>query len=306
MAYLTPHYDFSLVAASVLIASFASYVALDLAKRVRDANRSVALTWWVGGSIAMGTGIWSMHFVGMLAFSLPITLGYTGLLTFVSWAAAVAVSAVALGLAGRGSLTSVRLAGGSLAMGAGICAMHYTGMAALDMLPPIEWSAALVAASAGVAVVASTAALLIFFWLRSVSKHRELTYQLAAATAMGLAISGMHYTGMAAARFPVGSVCLSATALSGGTLSLLVGAATLTLLGLTLFASIINGRIQESRLAGSLLVANASEPARPSKPRSSSANAPRSSCRPSWSASRYWIRSRGQSVSGRIYKAFTR
>ena len=70
MAYLTPHYDPTLVVASVLIASFASYVALDLAKRVRDANRSVALTWWVGGSIAMGTGIWSMHFVGMLA-SLP-------------------------------------------------------------------------------------------------------------------------------------------------------------------------------------------------------------------------------------------
>jgi NO-binding membrane sensor protein with MHYT domain/signal transduction histidine kinase/CheY-like chemotaxis protein len=257
MAYLIPHYDLTLVVASVLIASFASYVALDLAKRVRDANRSVALTWWVGGSIAMGTGIWSMHFVGMLAFSLPIALGYTGLLTFVSWVAAVAVSAVALGLAGRGSLTLARLAGGSLAMSAGICAMHYTGMAALNMLPPIQWSAALVTASAAVAMAASMAALLIFFWLRNVSKHRELTHQVAAATVMGFAISGMHYTGMAAASFPVGSVCLSATALSGGTLSLLVGAATLTLLGLTLFASIINGRIQESRLAGSLLIANA-------------------------------------------------
>src|SRR6267154_126249 len=168
MAYLTPRYDLSLVAASVLIASFASYVALDLAKRVRGASCSVALTWWVGGSIAMGTGIWSMHFVGMLAFSLPIALGYTGLLTFVSWVAAVAVSAVA-------------------------------------------------------PMAASMAALLIFFWLRNVSKHRELACQVAAATVMGLAISGMHYTGMAAASFPVGSVCLSATALSGGTLSLLVG-----------------------------------------------------------------------------------
>jgi len=205
MAYLTPHYDLTLVAASVLIASFASYVALDLAKRVRDANRSVALTWWVGGSIAMGTGIWSMHFVGMLAFSLPIALGYTGLLTFVSWAAAVAVSAVALGLAGRGSLTLARLAGGSLVMGAGICAMHYTGMAALDMFPPIQWNTALVAASAAVAVAASMAALLIFFWLRGVSKHRELTYQVAAAIVMGLAISGMHYTGMAAAGFRAGA-----------------------------------------------------------------------------------------------------
>src|SRR6266849_11137397 len=105
MAYLIPHYDLTLVAASVLIASFASYVALDLAKRVRDANRSVALTWWVGGSIAMGTGIWSMHFVGMLAFSLPIALGYTKFLTFLSWIAAVAVSAIALAVASSGSLS---------------------------------------------------------------------------------------------------------------------------------------------------------------------------------------------------------
>src|ERR1700736_6785945 len=150
MAYLIPHYDLTLVAASVLIASFASYVALDLAKRVRDANHSVATTWWVGGSIAMGTGIWSMHFVGMLAFSLPIALGYTGRLTFVSWAAAVAVSAVALGLARRRSLTVARLAGASVAMSAEICAMHYPGMAALDLLPLIQWSAALVAASAAV------------------------------------------------------------------------------------------------------------------------------------------------------------
>ena len=144
MVYLTPRYDPSLVLASVLIASFASYVALDLAKRVGAADRRVALTWWGGGSIAMGTGIWSMHFVGMLAFSLPIALGYTHLLTFISWAAAVAVSIVALGLASRGSLTMKRLAAGSVAMGVGICAMHYLGMAALDMSPPIDWDKMLV------------------------------------------------------------------------------------------------------------------------------------------------------------------
>ncbi|HKX40915.1 MAG TPA: MHYT domain-containing protein, partial [Burkholderiaceae bacterium] len=257
MAYLTPRYDPALVVASVLIASFASYVALDLAKRVRAAHRGVALTWWVGGSVAMGTGIWAMHFVGMLAFSLPIALGYTRLLTFVSWIAAVAVSAVALGLASRGSLTLPRLAGGSLAMGAGICAMHYLGMAALAMAPPIQWDAALVGGSVAIAVVASAAALLIFFWLRRVSKHREFAYQAAAAAVMGLAISGMHYTGMAAAGFPEGSVCLSATVLSGGSLSLLVGAAAVAVLGLTLFTSIVEGRMEEARLAGSLRTANA-------------------------------------------------
>ncbi|HEY9067385.1 MAG TPA: MHYT domain-containing protein [Burkholderiaceae bacterium] len=257
MAYLTPRYDPALVAASVLIAGFASYVALDLAKRVRTAHRGVALTWWVGGSIAMGTGIWAMHFVGMLAFSLPIALGYTRLLTFVSWIAAVVVSAVALRVASRGSLTLPRLAGGSLAMGAGICAMHYLGMAALDMAPPIDWNAALVFASFVIAVVASAAALLIFFWLRGVRKHRELAYQAAAAAVMGFAISGMHYTGMAAAGFPEGSVCLSAGVLASSSLSLLVGAAAVAVLGLTLFTSIVDGRMEEARLAGSLRAANA-------------------------------------------------
>src|SRR5882672_4431935 len=201
MAYLPSSYDPWVVAASLLIASFASYVALDLAKRVRTHDRRVAMSWWVGGSIAMGTGIWCMHFVGMLAFSLPIALGYTRTLTVASWVAGVAVSAVALFVASRGSLTWRRLAGGALAMGVGICAMHYTGMAALDMAPGIVWSRLLVAASALIAVVASAAALLIFFWLRKVNATRGLLYQGIAALVMGCAICGMHYTGMAAASF---------------------------------------------------------------------------------------------------------
>src|SRR3979409_706642 len=125
MAYLTSTYDLWVVAASILVASFASYVTRDRAKRVRTKDRGVALSWWIGGSIAMGTGIWSMHFVGMLAFSLPIALGYTSALTFASWVAGVAVSAVALFIASRGSLNWRTLAGGALAMGVGICAMHY-------------------------------------------------------------------------------------------------------------------------------------------------------------------------------------
>ena len=246
MPYLTPRYDSWVVAASVLVASFASYVALDLAKRVRTADRGVALSWWVGGSIAMGTGIWAMHFIGMLSFSLPIPLGYTKLLTFVSWVAAVAVSMVALWVASRGSLTLPRLAGGSLAMGAGICSMHYIGMAAMDMAPTIVWDPSLVAASAGIAVGASAAALLIFYWLREVGKLRGLVYQASAAIVMGLAISGMHYTGMAAANFPDGSVCLSADALSGSTLGMLVVLTTVAMLSLTLFTSIVHARMQAS------------------------------------------------------------
>src|SRR5262249_28847047 len=147
---------------SVLIGAFASYVALDLAKRVHEEDRVAARVWWGCGSLALGTGIWSMHFVGMLAFSLPIALGYTRLLTFVSWVAAVTVSAVALGVANCRELSLARLLGGALAMGSGICAMHYLGMAALDMTIGIDWNPWLVAASVVIAVSASAVALLIF------------------------------------------------------------------------------------------------------------------------------------------------
>lgn len=259
MTFLPATYDPWVVALSVLVASFASYVTLDLAKRVRATDRGVALSWWVGGSLAMGTGIWSMHFVGMLAFSLPIALGYGKLLTFLSWLAAVAVSAVALGAASRGSLTLRRLAGGSIAMGAGICAMHYIGMAALDMQPGIVWNPLLIAASAVIAVVASAAALSIFFWLRRVTDRRGLVYQAAAAVVMGLAICGMHYTAMAAANFPEGAVCLSVHGLGGQSLVTLVVLASVTMLALTLFTSTLDARMQgrTTRLASSLQETNA-------------------------------------------------
>ncbi|MDN3919748.1 putative bifunctional diguanylate cyclase/phosphodiesterase [Roseateles violae] len=259
MLFLTPRYAPELVAASLLIATFASYVSLDLAKRVRTPDLAVARSWWAGGSLAMGTGIWAMHFVGMFAYSLPIELGYRSLQTLLSWIAAIGVSAVALALASRGRLSLARLAGGALLMGLGICAMHYIGMAALDMAPGIVWDPRLVAASALIAVLASAAALLIFFWLREFggSRYRPL-YQLAAALAMGLAISGMHYTGMAAAGFPFDSVCLSADQLSGRLLGGLVMLASLGLLSMTLLSSTLDARLQSKalRLSSSLQTAN--------------------------------------------------
>ena len=198
-----------------------------------------------------------MHFVGMLAYSLPIALGYTPGLTFLSWLAGVAVSAVALAVASRGSLTLSRLAGGALVMGAGICTMHYIGMAALDMAPGIVWSKALVAASAAIAVLASAAALQIFCWLRELGDRRGRTWQGVAALVMGAAICGMHYTGMAAANVPEGAVCLSANALGGTGLGTLVVMASITMLAMTLFTSGVDARRQETvRLAASLQGAN--------------------------------------------------
>ncbi|MDN3919750.1 bifunctional diguanylate cyclase/phosphodiesterase [Roseateles violae] len=258
MSFLPSTYNPAIVALSLFIAVFASYVALDLAKRVRLPDRRAARHWWLGGSVAMGTGIWAMHFIGMFAFSLPIALGYRGLQTLLSWLAAVIVSAIALHVANSGRLRPGRLVGGAILMGAGICAMHYTGMAALDMAPPIVWDLGLVAASAAIAIAASLAALLIFFWLRRVSGARGQIYQLLAALVMGLAIAGMHYTGMAAAHFPVGAVCRSADQLAGQDLGVVVTLATVALLGLTLFTSTLDTRMQSrtARLADSLRISN--------------------------------------------------
>jgi diguanylate cyclase (GGDEF)-like protein len=255
---LAPTYDLRLVAGSLAIASFASYVALDLAKRVRGPDPRAARHWWLGGSFAMGLGIWCMHFVGMLAFSLPVTLGYTAGYTLASLCAGIAVSAVALFHASRETLGARQLAGGALAMGAGICAMHYTGMAALDMAPGIEWDPALVAASALIAVAASAAALRIFFWMRRVDPERMFVRQCAAALVMGVAICGMHYTGMAAAAFRQGSVCLSAGALGGSALSTFVVVSSLALLAVTLITSQVDARAQArtSGLNTQLRVAN--------------------------------------------------
>jgi diguanylate cyclase (GGDEF)-like protein len=144
-------------------------------------------------------------------------------------------------------------------MATGICVMHYVGMAALELSPGIVWNLTLVAASVGIALVASAAALSIFFWLRSISERHGFAYQAAAAIVMGLAISGMHYTGMAAASFPEGAYCLSVNGLSGNSLGTLVVFASGIVLCMTLATSALDARMQSRtlRLAQSLKVSNA-------------------------------------------------
>ncbi len=257
-AFMPFSYNLFVVAASFAIAMLASYVTLDLARRVRTAQRSVGLAWWAAGSIVMGTGIWSMHFLGMQAFKLPIDIGFAGGLTLLSWLAAVGASGVALELASRETFGRVHLALGALVMGAGISGMHYIGMAAMDMAPGIVWNYAVVALSVLIAVLASATALLIFKLLRRVPRSQRMLYQLAASFVMAVAICGMHYTGMAAAQFAVGAVCLSAGELGGPGLTALVLMATGMLLVSTLFTSILDARLQNTaqRLTRSLQESN--------------------------------------------------
>ncbi len=257
--FLPSHHNLWVVAASLLLATLASYVALDLSRRVRHASGRPHLLWWALGSLAMGTGIWSMHFVGMLGFSLPIALGFSGRLTLISWVAGVTASGVALWVASEANDGLRRVAMASLAMAAGICGMHYIGMAALDMAPPIVWRMPIVLLSLLIGLAASAAALFIFKFLGGVHNRHRVAFQLLAAVVMGIAICGMHYTGMAAANFPADSVCLSSGALYGSGLTAIVAIAAGLLLFGTLFTSILESRLQlvAKRLSRSLEDANA-------------------------------------------------
>ena len=140
----------------------------------------------------MGCGIWSMHFVGMLAFSLPIALSYDVPTTVVSLAIAIGLSGFALSIASREQIGLGRLAAGAIVMGLGICAMHYSGMSAVQVLPAITYEPSLLVASGIIAIVASFAALWLFFRLRKGRSWQMRLARLGAAVIMGLAISGMH------------------------------------------------------------------------------------------------------------------
>jgi len=251
-------YDVGGVLLSILIAVYASYVAFDLARRVRGGDRGSVIFWTIGGALIMGTGIWAMHFVGMLSMNLPIVIIYNEPLTLVSWLVAVAVSVVSLRIAARERLSRSAWIIGALSMGAGICGMHYIGMTAMMLVPIIVWNPWLVAASALIAVFASALALRVFFAMRRLQGIRAYVTQGAAAVIMGSAIVGMHYTGMAAASFPSGALCLARSGLGGHNLGTMVVLATLMLLSITLFTSMLDARLQtvSVRMAWSLKEAN--------------------------------------------------
>ncbi len=236
-------YNPSLVSLSLVVAILASYTALDLAGRIRASEGSRSRRWLIGGSFAMGLGVWSMHFIGMLAFRLSMPMGYDPSITFFSLLIAVASSAFALWLVASERLRWPRLITGALLMGSGVAAMHYTGMAAMRMSPGIHYDPFLFSLSLLIAIVASGAALWLAFHLRDNTK-RSRNLRFGAAGLMGLAITGMHYTGMAAARFTSGASSLSSgSGVSESWLVVFVTAGTLCVLGVALLTSTFDGRL---------------------------------------------------------------
>ena len=251
---LASSYNNILVIASLITAILASYTALNMAGRVSSARGRAAGLWLVGGSFAMGFGIWSMHFIGMLAFSLPIPLGYDLALTTLSLAIAVGSSAFALWLVCQSELPFSRLCIGAILMGTGIAAMHYTGMAAMLMEPGIVYIPWLFVLSILIAIVASGAALWIAFRLRA-DTEKVLFARIGASLVMGCAIVGMHYTGMAAAEFPIGSICGAANSgMDSQWMAILVIVVSLAVFAIALIISMLD--VRTSILANSLDQAN--------------------------------------------------
>jgi PAS domain S-box-containing protein len=227
-------YDPYLVALSFAVACLASYTALDLGGRIRVSRRWARLAWLATAAIAMGGGIWSMHFIAMLAFFMPMTVSYDFGLTLLSLVVAIGVTAVGFFTIGARQATALRFVLSGIFMGIGIVAMHYTGMAAMRMPADLRYDRVLVALSVLIAIGASIAALWLAF-------RTTLTWQrLLAAVVMGSAISGMHYTGMAAATFiahPGMDEARGVPSLAQSNLALAIAAITFVILLLALVAS---------------------------------------------------------------------
>jgi NO-binding membrane sensor protein with MHYT domain/two-component sensor histidine kinase len=236
-------YNSWLVALSIVVAMVVAYTALKLAARVAEAGRSGGRLWLLGGAAAMGMGIWSMHFVGMLAYSVAIPLRYSIFKTLLSLAIAMVTSGFALAIASRARLSLARLAVGSVVMGAGICAMHYSGMSAIQIVPMITYEPMLVLASIAIAVCASFAALWLAFNLRSGQSTYIALARGGAAVIMGLAISGMHYTAMAASKLAVGAYCFAGAAFDNNWLAVTIGLVALGVLGLTLITAVYDAHL---------------------------------------------------------------
>ncbi|MEI9901725.1 MAG: EAL domain-containing protein [Hyphomicrobium sp.] len=237
-------YSPELVGLSLLIAIASSYVAFALAAHISATRGWAGVYWLAGGAVAMGLGVWSMHFVGQLAFRLPIPMSYDFEATAASLVIAIAVSAFALRLVSKSQPSLSTLSIGAVAMGVGIAFMHYIGMAAMNTSPPITYDHTLVAASVAVAIAASALGLSLGFRLRCDVAARAMRRRLLGAAAMGTGIWAMHYTGMAAARFAPDTICTNpGLQVDQHWLAVIVAATTLIFLGVTMLVLTIDVRL---------------------------------------------------------------
>lgn len=225
-------YDPWLVVMSCLIAILAAYATLNLMERVSNTGTSSKRHWLLVGAIIMGAGIWSMHFVGMLAFNLPMSITYDLPITLLSLLMAITASWCALFItrAGNSDQKCTKCIFGGSVLGAGIAAMHYTGMAAMQMAASISYRMDLLLLSVVVAIIASIAALRLAFHLEQSNDDNKSWYKIGIAVVIGFAIIGMHYLGMAAANFYPDNKTINGYGLELQNLAIIIATVSIVLL----------------------------------------------------------------------------
>jgi diguanylate cyclase len=254
MTYLVPNTDVWPLSLSVAIGCLTCFLLLNLAQHVRSAERGMARLWWGGGALVAGTGLWGTHFLAMSAQVLPIPIGYSGLMTFVSWLCGVGAAGLALSLAARRDRSVVQTAGGACLLGAVLSIMHHTALAAVEFAPGIDWNVLLVAVTVVVAAALSAALIAASDHAERFEGFKGVGLQFGAALVLGGGLWGLNTIAMAAANVPSTAVCFSALAIDGARLADIIATTVPFLLCCTLVSSVAYGIADRRRrlLAGSL------------------------------------------------------
>ena len=246
---MTSSYDFNLVALSVFIAMSSAYAALDLAGRVNSARGWARPAWLAGGAVAMGIGIWSMHFTGMNAFRLPVPVAYDLPTVLLSLLSGIIAAGVSLFAVSREKVGAFGIVCASLMMGAAIVCTHYVGMDAMRMGADCRYSPPLVALSVALAILVSLVGLWLGFRFREENEGTG-AQKIAGAVVAGCAISAMHYTGMAAATFvPTKMAPALSHAISISTLdAFAIAVTTIIVQGLAVLTSYVDRRFAAQKV----------------------------------------------------------
>ncbi|AHI30055.1 diguanylate cyclase [Marinobacter similis] len=242
-------YDLSLVTASYVVAVLAAYTALYFGTRLSTTRGRERRVWLTTGALIMGSGVWTMHFVGMAAMPMEAPMSFDIIMTLVSWLAAITASGLALNIIGRAKISAGLFVVATLAMSGGIVVMHYLGMYALRMSADPMFNLSLLALSVAIAVSASGAALAICRKLQEVEEAGSLILPFVAALVMAAAICGMHYTGMMAMQFPEGAMPAADNGLRGEWIGIPLALACVAILCVALTVTVLDVRNRRAREA---------------------------------------------------------
>ena len=244
-------YDLTLVVLSYIVIVFAAYTTLNLVLHMRNSyaeNQSSFVYWLLGAAFTLGGGIFVMHFIAMLAFSIPVQVTYDFGMTLLSIVVAVTVSCVALYNIRKEKLSIYKVAVAALLMGLGVASMHYIGMAAVLAPAMLRYAPSIWVISIIIAIVVSFVAILLLYYIPKLQSRFIIIMKLVTAMIMGVAAAGMHYTAMAAANFYSGGYCgvttnFFAIEMEHSQLATTLAVVSLSIIAIGLIASIFNEKI---------------------------------------------------------------